>query len=174
MGNQIVIQDDLSMEGMRILHLMSNDPPAAIAASPHLAEACQIGGQTIPAGAEVKLSVDEISMYHLVASWPAREAMYLDLSSFGESRPRRTAIWRLDEGQRISEGATEAALLFFAAFEYWPSAAWVRVWPTGLTVEQAFIPIRSDCGMDLFAVPWTYERCVLVGGGFHREEVMDG
>lgn len=161
MGNPIVIVDELNLDGVRTLHLMANDPLSAIEA-----------GYEVPPGAEVKVWTDEVRMQHLMATWPAREAMFLD--------GKEMVVWALESGGSISQAATEAALLFFADFEFWPSAAWVRNWPRGLDVEKARIPISDECWMDLFAVPWAYERCVLVGGNFYKlgnsvvRSVVDG
>lgn len=181
MNDEMVIENSLSAEGVRRVHVM-----AAMDLTPRppsLEERGSVAGIEIAEWAEVRAWEDEIRLHHLTATWRAREAVMLDFSLWGDGE-REAVMWAVDptpgpspfasaangEGRKpkISEAAVEAALAFYAAFGYWPSAAWVRRWPKGLTEEKAFIPITEDCGMDLFAVSWAAEGFVVVGGGFRR------
>lgn len=158
MNDVAVIQNDMSQEGRRTLHVM---------AAESLRERAQYIAP-LPEWAEVREWEDEIRLHHLTATWLAREAMYYTFRWEGNGRKHPVAIWALEPGQRISDAAVDAALIFFGTFDTWPSAAWVRTWPKGLQEEDAFIPISEGVGMDLFGVRWVPDGFVVVGGGFNQ------
>jgi hypothetical protein len=182
MNEVIVVQNDMSREGLRCLHIMASEP----------VDQAQLRRWTQtdqPLGLDVKLSEDELRLHHLSATWLAREAMYyiFDLEGTGKKHPvvvyaSATHVaeaaeggstpplhGRLDPGIQIKEDAIEAALMFYGTFGYWPSAAWVRTWPKGLQVEDAFVALGEGFGLDLFAVPWAMDGFVIVGGGWNQE-----
>lgn len=154
----IILQDDMSQEGLRSLHVMSAEP----------LDQAHLRQWDCPYQLSVKMSQDEIRLYHLTATWLAREAMYFNFKKWGDDRLRPVAVWALEPGQRISDAAVDAALVFAGTFGFWPSAAWVRIWPKDLAIEDAYIPISWEYGIDLFAVKWVPEGFVVVGGGFNQ------
>ena len=197
MSEMAVVENVIGADGLRRVHVMAGvdltpRPPSlggrgsvenldltprprfeGLSATSSLGGGGNVAGIEIAEWAEVRAWEDEIRLHHLTATWRAREAVMLDFSLWGDGE-REAVAWALEEGVRISEAAVEAALAFYAAFRYWPSAAWVRRWPKGLKEDEAFIPITEDCGMDLFAVEWAVEGFVVVGGGFHRRREEAG
>jgi hypothetical protein len=162
MSDVIVLQNDMDWAGVRRLHVMADEPIDQAQAWRRWAHV------EMPLRLEVRTRTDEIRLHHLEAEFRPREAMYFTFTTWGDETPRPVAVWTLEPGQRISEAAVDAALVFYGTFDYWPSVAWVRRWPQGLAVEQAYIPLAEDAGMDLMDVPWATEGCVIVGGNFHR------
>lgn len=162
MNDMIVVRNDMDGAGVRRLHVMADEPIDPAQAWRRWAHVEK------PLGMTVQMRTDEIRLHHLEAEFLPREVMYFTFRKWGDETPRPVAVWALEPGQRISEAAVDAALVFFATFGYWPSVAWVRRWPKGLAVEEAYIPLAEDAGMDLMDVPWAIEGCVIVGGSLHR------
>ena len=154
MSDFMVIENSFGPDGVRRVHVMGS---ADLTPSPFPSgKGGAVAEIMIPGWAELKTWEDEIRLHHLAATWRARD---LSPAPFPKGAGGH---------QNISDGAVDAALVFFGTFEFWPSAAWVRTWPRGLREEDAWIPITEDYGMDLFAVDWVGEGFVVVGGGFYR------
>jgi hypothetical protein len=203
MDKIIVVQNDMSREGQRCLHVMSNRPmrKGAIHESPL---------PVIPNWADMKEWEDEIHLHHLAATWLAREAMYYTFRREGNGKKHPVVVWAtpipasathvaetadgglrpprpapsLTEEHRPEKGsivswdeikvaAVDAAIIFFGTFDYWPRVVWVRNWPKGLKEEDAFIPIGEGYGMDLIAVRWAMDGFVIVGGGLPATHVAE-
>jgi hypothetical protein len=196
MDEVIVLQNDMSREGRRRVHVMAALPPTPPQMqTQHLGR----GEAGIPEWAEVKVWMDEIRLHHLTATWMAREAMYYIFCREEGGRKHPVVVWAVSptpnpspfantangEGGKIAVSKAEqaaiifcamqeAALVFNGTFGYWPSAAWVRTWPKELKEEEeAFIPLEDGFGMDLFAVSWALEGFVIVGGGLSATHVAD-
>lgn len=170
----IVVQNDISQEGLRTLHVMSSASllsHSGMMPSPSNTQILQIGGQVIPKWAEVKEWEDEIRLHHLSAIWRAREPIYYTFDQEMRMKKHPMVLWAKENGDSIRKSAKDAAFEFYDFYGYWPSAAWVKTWPKGLKVEDAYIPIiDEDYGLDLFAVWWGIDGFVIVGGGFNFQK----
>lgn len=158
MTDCIVVQNDMTRAGLRRLHLMSNQPIDQVQALRRWAHTGR------PVDCTAVNDLDETRIHHLRAEWRPREAMYYTFRSEGTGRKHPVVVWALEPGQRISAAAVDAALIHYGVFQYWPSCAWVRTWPRGLRVEDAYIPLTESAGLDLFAVSWAMDGFVIVGG----------
>ncbi len=193
MDEVVILQNEMSQDGWRRLHVMSGEPVDPVQALQHWVQVDPLYRLS------VKASQDEIRLHHLEATWLAREAMYYTFRREGTGKKHPVVVYvsatrvaemaapqggananggskpplrrRLDPWKQIYKDSIEAALLFKGTFGFWPSAAWVRIWPKGLAVEEAYIPIAEDYGMDLFAVKWVPEGFVVVGGGLSAPEI---
>lgn len=161
MTDVIIVLDEVGQDLTRRIHVMSNEPIG------------EPWSGRIPAWGKAD-AAQEGGVYHLRAEWPVREAMYWRFRCWAGDRRYPTVTWALLPGDRISVAAVDAALLFFGVFGYWPSCAWVRTWPRGLRVEEAYIPLSEDAGLDLIAVSWAPEGFVVIGGSFNQRGVRYG
>ena len=113
MDKVIMVQNDMSQEGQRCLHVMSNDPyPPALSPDGrapsgergHTVEG-KIAMVFVPAWAKVKEWEDELRLHHLTATWMAREAMYYTFRREGNGKNHPVVVWATP----ISASATRVA-----------------------------------------------------------------
>lgn len=146
MSEVIVVEDVVTMDCRRVVHLMSNTPfPAP---SPISKYEMGEGGK-----AEI---VQEAGVWHLRAEWPFWGM--LDVQAEGWPRPRRLLVCRLREGERVSEMIEAVAERWMQAMGWAPKFAWVRE-----------LPEKAEWGQDVFgcillAAKWLPGQCVAVGG----------
>lgn len=176
-----VLQNDLSPEGLRRVHLMAPAPlcpPAAEAASPQIKSGfggIEVGGIWIPEHAQVIERQDEIRFYRLEASWKAQGDLVEYQVNFpcgpdcplchgsGCSWRRLVALWCLKQGERISQAVESAALQYGLGTGQDPTFAWTRTLPKGVEWG-APIPIGSQ-EILLFGAKWLPTATVAVGRG---------
>lgn len=156
MSDVVTICNEVVEGLVRRVHLMGNE---------------EIGADApvdIPERAQLRRYQDELRMHHLEASWRVREPMWFDFSSWGAEKKMPVVAWAMERGEKISDAATEAALVYRVALDHWPSVAWVRRWPKGLAVEDAIVPLEEGIWMDLIDVSWAVDGFVIVGGSYNR------
>ncbi len=139
MEDLIIVEDVVTEDGYRKLHVMSNRPI----------------NMSLPRDATVKESV-EGGAHHLRAELPFTGM--LDIWPREWPKPRRFLVWRLLEGERVSDAILSAANMYLHAVGYAPKFAFTRT-----------LPPRAEWGQDvfgclLFAAEWLPRNCVAVGG----------
>lgn len=112
MSDIITLADGLGEDGVYRLHLMSNEP---IEREP-------------PPGADVTRSV-EAGTCVLRAEWRYRGPCQIICETYDWRRV--VVLWGLERGDRISEGAVEAARMYYDVFMAWPETAWLHKMPSG-------------------------------------------
>ena len=140
MGDSMIIVSDIVTEdGMRQLHVMSNEPIR----------------MSLPNEATVQ-QTQEAGAYHLLAEWPFFGM--LDIWPRDWPKPRRFYVWRLLDGQKVSDAVRTAAEVFEQATGWAPKYAFARPFPH-----------RADWGQDvhgciLLEATWLPKNCIAVGG----------
>jgi len=139
MEEMIIVEDVVTEECVRMLHVMSNRPIR----------------MSLPVGASVR-ETNEGGAWHLRAEWDY--AGMLDFWPREWPKPRRFMVWRLQEGERVSDAILCAASTFSHAVGFLPKFAFVRT-----------LPEKAEWGQDvhgclLFAAEWLPKNCVAVGG----------
>lgn len=139
MAEMIIVEDVVTEDCVRKLHVMSNSPI----------------NMSLPRDATVRETV-EGGAHHLRAELPFTGM--LDIWPREWPKPRRFYVWRLLDGQRVSEAVRTAAEVFEQATGFAPKFAFVRT-----------LPEKAEWGQDvhgclLFAAEWLPMNCVAVGG----------
>jgi hypothetical protein len=152
-AHEILLEDSLSDDGMRLLHVMSTGP---------------VGREwldKIPAAArplaQVNEFTDEVNMHHLELRWRAREAVkvvFRDGAGVIEERP--VVAWALVKGDRVSEAVRQAAECYRSIFGRYPQYGWMKRLPVedGMDVE-----ITDGAAVILFRDDWLPDGFVTVG-----------
>jgi len=138
-ASMIIVEDIVTEDGYRKLHVMSNSPIR----------------MSLPKDATV-CETEEGGAYHLRAEW-AFFGM-LDIWPRYWIKPRRFYVWRLLDGQRVSEAIQTAAEVFEQAVGWAPKFAFART-----------LPEKAEWGQDVYgciliAAEWLPKNCVAVGG----------
>jgi len=139
MNEMIVVEDVVSEDCVRKLHVMSNAPIS----------------MQLPAGATVK-QTQEAGVYHLRAEWPYRGV--LDIKSDYWPRPKRLVVWSLIGEEHEVEAILEAIGEFDRLFGHAPGFIFLRRLPSD--VEHG----KDLFGMVFLETEWMLEKCVAVGG----------
>ncbi|MFZ5856758.1 MAG: hypothetical protein ACOYZ6_08005 [Chloroflexota bacterium] len=139
MDSMIIVSDVVTEDGMRQLHVMSNEPI-------HM---------SLPGEATVR-QTQEAGAYHLRAEWPFFGM--LDIWPREWPKPRRFYVLRLLDSQRVSDAIRTAAEVFEQAAGRAPKFAFVRT-----------LPPRAEDGQDVYGcillvATWLPRDCVAVGG----------
>ena len=146
-----VLVNDVSLEGMRRVKVVSDAPiePAVISPSP-----CPL-----PLGEEnMRTWCDELlGLHYLEATWACREAIKIRCEGWKIARP--FVLWKLAPGERVSEALKEILGVFGALFKCFPDYAFMKKLPK--TVENGF---EVDGVMFMEAV-WVPASCVAVCKG---------
>lgn len=109
----IVLQDGLEPDGTYRLHMMSNQPIE----------------RELPEGARVSRA-QEAGSFVLQASWRFRGACQIVCPEIDWRRV--VVLWALEKGERISEQAQKAAMLFWETFGEWPTGLRLAKLPQGV------------------------------------------
>ena len=139
MEEVITVEDVVSEDCVRRLHVMSNAPIL----------------MRLPDCAQIEQK-QEAGVYHLRAEW-----MFwgmLDIQPQEWPRPRRLLVWGLKEGERVSEMIQAVGEMWEKATGFAPKFAWVRRLPKGTEFGQDVF------GMILLEAAWMMENAVAVGG----------
>jgi hypothetical protein len=139
MNEVIVVEDVVSEDCLRKLHVMSN---------------AEIVMQ-LPANAKIEQTV-EAGVYHLQAEW--KFWGMLDIQTRHWPKPRRLLVWSLRKGERVSEAIQAAVEMWTKAVGWEPKFAWVRSLPKGAEWCQ------EVHGCILLEANWIPRNCVAVGG----------
>lgn len=126
MDEVIEIENYIDRDCMRHLHLMSNENNFEV----HL-----------PAGVDAKVT-QEAGVYHLRASWQAREA-FAGTMRGNERREFPVVLWALEHGKRVSESIWDAAHEYLRVFGYKPRFAAVRSYPESMGLD---VDVATECG----------------------------
>ncbi len=124
MDEIIEIENYVDAQGMRHMHLMSNDEITA--------DDFENPAWFIPDGVDIRVS-KEAGVHHLRATWRARQA-FAGVMRGSDRHERQMALWALDKGGHISVGVQEATVLFRKAFGRSPNFAAVRTYPREVDV----------------------------------------
>lgn len=139
MEEMIIVEDVVTEDCVRKLHVMSNRPIQ----------------MDLPADATAERTT-EAGAYHLRAEWSFTGI--LDIWPRHWPKPRRFLVWRLMDGERVSDAILCAANMFSHAVGFLPKFAFVRT-----------LPEKAEWGQEvhgclLFAAEWLPRHCVAVGG----------
>lgn len=154
LGGVIVVEDTLTMQCVRRVHLMANE---------------EISDSTLPSFSIPAIAAIErgetAGSYWLRAEWVYRGAWEVN-GACAAGKFRRLVVWNLSSMFQVSgskflsvrDGAREAAKEFERLFGFAPKYLFVRRLPRG----------AENCmdvqGMILLEADWMLGRCVAVGG----------
>jgi hypothetical protein len=162
----IVLQNELSPEGLRCVHAMGNTALTALAEI------------EIPDWAQVKRYQDEIRLHHLEATWRPRGELIRFEQRFacGADCPlcqgsgcvwhRLVSLWCLEKGERIRQAIEAASMAYALATGRDPLFAWIRSLPKGVEYGEE-VPLGGAIIVNLYSVEWMPEQAVAVGRGNH-------
>lgn len=139
MDEMIIVEDVVTDDCVRKLHVMSNRPIR----------------MALPEEAEVHDGV-EAGAYHLRAEWPFFGM--LDIWPPQWPKPSRFYVWRLLDGQRVNDAIRTAAEVFEQMTGFAPKFAFTRTLPEMAEWGQEVY------GCLLLAAEWMPRNCVAVGG----------
>ena len=144
MNEIIELENNVSNDGMYVLHLMSNDELTADVLKKY------------DAPVNAKFAIEKQSgVYHLSATWPMRGA--LKVNAEGWPVPKMFVVWNLSGCDSVKAAMYEAAKQYQDIFGERPQYAFVRKLPRG--VENG-----AEVGdLMLFEADWMVRKCVAVG-----------
>jgi hypothetical protein len=145
MEGMIIVDDVLSEDCTRKLHVMSNAPIR----------------MKLPDGATAE-DWTEAGVYHLRAEW-----MFTGMIDFQFRhwpQPRRFLVWALRDGEKVSDAIRSAAEMWTQAVGWEPLYAWVRSLPEKAKVHEDEWGIILVHDLILLAAEWMPSNCVAVGG----------
>jgi hypothetical protein len=144
-----VLANDVTLEGMRRVKVVCDEPIDAIRLSP-LA--------WIPADANRQGWIDELlGLFYLEATWPCREPISLQCE--GWKRAREMVLWKLAPGERVSTALKQALGVYAVRFKSFPAYAFMRRLPS--TIENGF----EAEDMCLFEAEWVPAGCIAISEG---------
>ncbi len=144
MENVIVLEDIVSGDGTRIIHLMSNFELTL--------DDLKIYVAPIDAHVEIK---KEIGVYHLRASWPMRGP--LEVCCAGWPVPMIFVVWNLAGCESVTTAIRSAAQHYQDIFGERPGYAYMRTMPKG---REPGVEVDD---LMLFDAEWMVSKCVAVG-----------
>lgn len=164
MDEVIVIENSVSVDGVRRVHLMSNGPLCPADISPEYSGSRYDGRARLldhRAGylgeSEVEI-VKEAGVWHLRAEWPCRGLIQINCE--GWPCPKEFVVWSLAGCASVTAALFGAAKEFERIYEVRPQYAFIRRMPRG--VENA-----HEIGeLMLFEAEWMINKCVAVGRFF--------
>lgn len=139
MSDIIVVEDVVSEDCVRRLHVMSNCPIQ----------------MDLPVDATVK-ETEEGGAYHLRAEWPFRGA--LSIEAEGWPRAKTMVAWSFDGCINVTEALMHASVFYEQMFGCKPQYGFLRRLPGG--VEEG----RETGPLLVFSAEWMMEKAVVVGG----------
>lgn len=139
MEEVIVVEDVVSKDCVRRLHLMSNAPIE----------------MSLPAEATVE-QTQEAGVYHLRAEWPFQGA--LSIEAEGWPKAKRMVAWSFEGCINVTEALMHASVFYEQAFGCKPQYGFLRRLPNG--VENG----RETGPLLVFEAEWMLEKCAAVGG----------
>lgn len=139
MAEVIVVEDVVSENCVRRLHLMSNAPIE----------------MSLPAEATVE-QTQEAGVYHLRAEWPFKGA--LSIEAEGWPQAKRMVAWSFDGCMNVTEALMHASVFYEHTFGRTPQYGFLRRLPSG--VEEG----RETGPLLVFSAEWMLEGAVVVGG----------
>lgn len=146
-----VLANDVTLEGMRRVKVVCDEPIEGIRFSP-LAY--------IPPDANQRGWMDELlGLFYLEATWPCREAVSIQCE--GWKRAREMVLWKLAPGERVSVVLTRMMGLFGERFKSFPDYAFMRRLPK--TIEHGF----EVTDVMFVEAQWMPPGCIAVGKGEH-------
>ena len=115
------------------------------------------GPRQIPAQASVKIYQDNIRLWHLDASWPARELLRIPLPSLGAAEWTVMA-WHIGTA-KVGRAMLEAGEAWALLYGIDPPYAFIRNIPQG---AEQFVELGGIC---LLSAEWVPEGFLAVGAG---------
>lgn len=151
MSDEILLENSVSREGLRVLHVMGLQPVS------------RAWLDYVPdrAMAEVRNWRDEVNLYHLQAKWQAREVIQWTFQDRPFLVRRNVVLWHIRPGQRANQAVREAALAYALNLDKDPQFAFMCDLPRGaeegmevgklMLIRDGSIPkgfVLLDCGGD--------------------------
>ena len=154
MTDGTIVENGVNRAGLRILHAICSSKP----------DPSEWIAQCLPMSSvgEMTMSLEEekgLGMWHLRLFWPAREVV--DMGTDGKRVPG--VMWRLADGERVSEGLESAGNIYIANFSCSPRVGLVgkgtlKQLPGELVVTDE----AGEYRMELREADWLDKGVVLV------------
>ena len=145
MADVIVVEDIVTMDCRRVIHLMSN--------SELTADMLAVYGAPDGTGAQV---VREAGVCHLRAEWPLKGP--LEMRGEGWPVSKAMVVWSFEGCANVTEALMHASNSFVHLFGNKPAYGFVKSLPRGVENGREVGPLM------VFEAEWMLEKCAAVGG----------